>query len=121
MAYLDIHNARKTYDSFAALDQLADLGIGRVMTSGGCETALAGAPRIALLVAHAANRIELLPAGKINAANVAELIRRTRCTQVHAAVRTPLVDPTAPADSYEVASPPDVIAVRATLKDLKSR
>jgi copper homeostasis protein len=84
-------------DAHAALRQLTDLGIRRVMTSGGQATALAGAERIASLVQQAAGKIEILPAGKINAANAAELIGRTGCRQVHASLRTTVASSLLPA------------------------
>jgi copper homeostasis protein len=79
-------------DPLAALDELADLGFARVLTSGGSATAEAGAERLAELVRHAGPRIEVLPAGSIQPANVVSLIRVTGCTQVHAAVRADVPD-----------------------------
>ena len=76
-----------TPDPRQALDQLIDLGIRRVMTSGQRATALDGAAVIAGLIARAADRIEVLPAGGIRAENVRELIANTGCDQVHSSVR----------------------------------
>jgi copper homeostasis protein len=70
-------------DKRAAVDQLIDAGCNRVLTSGGQPTAKEGANTIRELIAHAAGRIELLPAGEIRAENVVELVRHTGCTQVH--------------------------------------
>jgi copper homeostasis protein len=76
-----------TPDPFAALEQLIDLGVRRVMTSGQEETAYNGAGRIAELIRRAAGRIEILPAGGINRFTVADVVARTGCDQVHAALR----------------------------------
>jgi copper homeostasis protein len=76
-----------TPDPLAALEQLIDLGVKRVLTSGQAETALRGADLIAELVRRAAGRIEVLPGGGINRHTVAELVVRTGCTQVHASLR----------------------------------
>ncbi|MBN9119989.1 MAG: NAD(P)-binding protein [Planctomycetes bacterium] len=76
-----------------ALDALIDLGFERVLTSGGASTAETGATRLAELVRHAGWRIQILPAGKILPETVADLVRETRCDQVHAAVRAPATDP----------------------------
>jgi copper homeostasis protein len=70
-------------DPFDALETLIDLGVSRVLTSGGAGTALEGADRIRMLVERAAGRIEILPGGGIREENVEQLVRRTRCTQVH--------------------------------------
>jgi copper homeostasis protein len=78
---------------FAALEQLIDLGVGRVMTSGQARTALEGAGLIAGLLRRAAGRIEVLPAGGITSANVSDLLTRTGCTQVHCGLRTDWHDP----------------------------
>ncbi len=76
-----------TPEPLEALETLIDLGIRRVMTSGRQGTALEGADLIAELMRRAAGRIEVLPAGGIQAGNVAELLARTGCDQVHASLR----------------------------------
>jgi copper homeostasis protein len=75
-----------------ALEQLIDLGVRRVLTSGQAATALEGAALIAKLIAAARGRIEILPAAGINAGTVLPLLRRTGCDQVHASLRTTRVD-----------------------------
>jgi copper homeostasis protein len=70
-------------DPMAELEALIELGITRVLTSGGAKTALEGADRIRALIERAAGRIEILPAGGIREHNVEEVIRRTGCSQVH--------------------------------------
>jgi len=75
-----------TPNPVAALEALIDVSCARVLTSGGRETASEGATRIGELIARAAGRIEVLPAGGIRAHNVADLISRTGCNQVHASV-----------------------------------
>jgi copper homeostasis protein len=74
-------------DPSEALAVLIDLGITRVMTSGGHPTALDGAASIARLVQAAAGRIEILPAGGIRPANVRRVLARTGCNQVHTSLR----------------------------------
>jgi copper homeostasis protein len=76
-----------TPDPLAALEQLIDLGLRRVLTSGQEETAYNGAARIAQLIARAAGRIEVLPAGGVNRFTVADVLARTGCDQVHASLR----------------------------------
>jgi copper homeostasis protein len=76
-----------TPDPFTALEQLIDLGVRRIMTSGQQENAVKGAGCIAELTRRAAGRIEMLPAGGINPTTVAEVLARTGCDQVHASLR----------------------------------
>lgn len=75
-----------TLDPKTTLEALVEIGFRRVMTSGGQSTALQGASVIRELITQAANRIEVMPAGGIRGHNVAELIARTGCNQVHASV-----------------------------------
>lgn len=74
-------------DPFEALEQLIDLGVRRVMTSGGKPTALEGMAVIADLVRRAAGRIEILPAGGIRPVNVRRVVSQTGCDQVHSSLR----------------------------------
>jgi len=73
-------------DPMKALDQLIDLGVKRVMTSGQEASAYNGAGNIARFIQHAAGRIEVLPAGGINRFTVADVVSRTGCDQVHASL-----------------------------------
>lgn len=108
-----------TPDPFDCLEQLVDLGIRRVMTSGQEATAYNGAARIAELIERAAGRIEILPAGGINRFTIADVLARTGCRQVHASLRTRITDPSVAArphisfgsgvhwaeDSYDATNP----------------
>ena len=76
-----------TPDPFAALEQLIDLGVRRVMTSGQEESAYNGASLIAELIQRAAGRIEVSPAGGVNHFTAADVIARTGCDQLHASLR----------------------------------
>lgn len=73
-------------EPLTGLDQLCDLGVLRVMTSGQEASAYNGAARIAEFIRHAAGRIEVLPAGGINRFTVADVIDRTGCDQIHASL-----------------------------------
>lgn len=73
-----------TPDLSVALDQLIELGVARVLTSGGAVTALEGVETIAGLVEQSRGRISVMAGGKIREDNVAEIIARTGVTEVHA-------------------------------------
>lgn len=68
---------------FEALEQLIELGMDRVLTSGNQTTALEGAGLIAQLVQAAAGRIEITGGGGVRAENLAQLIAKTGLNQVH--------------------------------------
>lgn len=72
-----------TPDPFKALEQLIDLGITRILTSGQQASAPAGVELIAKLIAQAGKRIEILPGGGIRPRHMNDILRRTRCCQLH--------------------------------------
>jgi len=74
-------------DLVVSLERLIDLGVDRVLTSGGARTAPEGAARISRLVIQAERRIEILAGGGIDGDNVARLVRDTGVREVHFSVR----------------------------------
>ena len=79
-------------DPADTLEQLIDLGVTRVLTSGQEANAYNGAAPIARFVQQAAGRIEILPGGGINRFTLADILARTGCTQVHASLTTTRTD-----------------------------
>ena len=71
-------------DQDAGLDVLMELGVARVLTSGGAATALDGAASLRRLVDRSAGRIEILAGGKVRGPNVAAVVERSGVQQVHA-------------------------------------
>lgn len=72
-----------------ALETLVDLGVGRVLTSGGAPTAPSGAGVIAGLVEQARGRIEVLPGGGVRSDNAALLARISGCGWIHGSFSRP--------------------------------
>jgi copper homeostasis protein len=72
-----------TRDREWALDTLIDLGVARVLTSGGAPTALEGAAELSRLVHRAAERIAVMAGGSITSANVSDVVRSTGVKDVH--------------------------------------
>ena len=121
-------------DPAIALEQLIDLGIARVLTSGGAETAIAGAETIRRLREQAAGRIEILPGSGIRPHNVAALLAITGCEQIHASLSALgydrstqarpeirfAVDPP-PADRYRATDGQAVNAMRQALDAIAAR
>ncbi|MDQ6870493.1 MAG: copper homeostasis protein CutC [Gemmatimonadota bacterium] len=66
-----------------ALDVLIQVGVSRVLTSGGARTALEGASVISSLVAQARDRIVIIAGGAIRERNVRGLVARTGVREVH--------------------------------------
>jgi copper homeostasis protein len=82
-----------TPDPFRALEQLVDLGITRILTSGQRDSVPEGAELIAELIERAGKRIEILPGGGIRPFNVREIVDKTRCRQVHLTAWNTVKDP----------------------------
>ena len=72
-----------TPDAFAAVEQLVEMGITRILTSGQKDTVPEGMDLIRALMERAGNRIEILPGGGIRPYQVKDVIARTGCRQVH--------------------------------------
>ena len=82
-----------TPDPFRALEQLIDLGFTRVLTSGQQDSVPEGLDLIRRLVEHAGDRIEIMPGGGIKPYAIPEILRVTRCRQIHVAAWKPQHDP----------------------------
>lgn len=69
------------------LEQLIDLGVNRILTSGQQPTALQGAGLLAELVKQADGRIIIMPGCGVNESNIAELAKRTQASEFHFSAR----------------------------------
>ena len=72
------------------LSQLVELGLARILTSGGRSSALVGADAIASLVLGAGVDITIVAGGFVRARNVREVVRRTGVGEVHSRFVSPL-------------------------------
>lgn len=75
-----------TRDPLEALEALLTLGVDRVLTSGGADTAAAGAATIAAMVERAGDALVVMAGGGIRAHNVAAVVRQTGVREVHARI-----------------------------------
>jgi copper homeostasis protein len=66
-----------------ALEALMQLGIARVLTSGGSATALEGVERIAALTRRAAGQIAVMAGGGVREETVQEIVHRAGVREVH--------------------------------------
>lgn len=74
-------------DPFRTLDELMQLGIDKLLTSGQQANALLGADLIARLRMAAANSLVIMPGGGINQHNIQQLLEKTAVTEFHASAR----------------------------------
>jgi copper homeostasis protein len=77
-------------DPLRALDICRALGMQRVLTSGGKNLAIEGAPMLKRIVDQASGRIRIAAAGGINPVNVVELVECTGVGEVHFAAQRAL-------------------------------
>ena len=70
-------------DRDAALESLMQLGVTRVLTSGGAASALDGVSGIASLVRRAAGQIEIMAGGGVREETVQEIVHRAGVREVH--------------------------------------
>ena len=94
--YMDVtfHKAfDEVPDQLEALDCLRDLGIQRILTSGGKNTALEGVEALADLVDEASEDLIIMPGGGIRPANL-ETIMETGAREYHSACIKPGADRT---------------------------
>jgi len=70
-------------DPFAALEDLIEIGVDRVLTSGQQADAVSGAETIRQLVEAAGDRILVMACGGLDETNVADVISKTGVSEVH--------------------------------------
>ncbi len=76
-----------------ALEQLIEVGVDRILTSGQQPTAPLGAGLLAKLVQAAAGRIEILGGAGVRPENLTRLVAQTGLKQVHLAAASDSIDP----------------------------
>lgn len=70
-------------DAFRSLDDLIEIGVDRILTSGQEATAVEGADLIGELVRRADGRISIMACGNLNERNLAKVIAATNVHEVH--------------------------------------
>lgn len=111
-------------DPLAALDDLLELGVDRLLTSGAAATAIEGADLIAELVRRSGPDLTVLPGGGITPQNAAALVIATGARELHFSARTEVASrPPAvrvgPLDGGRYRTDPQVVAaIVAAVADL---
>jgi copper homeostasis protein len=88
----------KAFDVSADLDvsiqQLIELKVDRVLTSGGYTSAQEGIEKLAYLQNKYGSYIEILVGGGVRSENALSIINKSFCTQIHSSARGYAYDPT---------------------------
>jgi copper homeostasis protein len=74
-------------DLTRSLEAVIALGVARVLTSGGCATALEGSKTIAQLVRRSAGRIRIMAGAGIRATSIAAVARSSHAHEFHGSAR----------------------------------
>lgn len=75
-------------DPHQALEDLIDLGVDRVLTSGQESSALEGLDLIAALVQQAGERIIVMPGGGVNERNIHKIVQQSGVREIHLSARS---------------------------------
>lgn len=81
-------------DPILAIEQLIDLKVDRILTSGLENKAIEGKKLIQYLVENYGNQIEILAGSGINDSNVINFVEETKVNQVHSSCKDWLIDKT---------------------------
>lgn len=111
-------------DPVAAVETACSIGIDKVLSSGGANSARAGAPMLAEMVAAAAGRLSVIAGGGVRPETVAALVASTGVDEVHASASIPAPPASAPETALGFAALPQRITDRrlvAALRDALSR
>ncbi|WP_413451921.1 copper homeostasis protein CutC [Georgenia phoenicis] len=111
-------------DPAAVMGRLADLGVTRVLTSGGGVTAVDGVDTLARMVTAAEGRVQVMAGGGVSVADVPRLAA-AGVSAVHLSARRLVTDagPAGPGGGpagYEVTDPALVAAAAAAVAGLRS-
>ncbi len=83
----------QTPDPLRALDELVELGIDRVLTSGGRPTAREGAPLLAQLVDRARGRIAIMAGGGLTLGDLQAMITEVGLRELHFGSAAAVIEP----------------------------
>jgi copper homeostasis protein len=92
-------------DPLRSIDLAAELGIERILTSGGGRTAEAGIDELKRFVSHAAGRLSIMAGSGIHAGNAVEIVQQTGVREIHGSFskRTRSYDPSVQKFGFSVA------------------
>ncbi|MGN7800807.1 copper homeostasis protein CutC [Leifsonia sp. 22587] len=107
-------------DPLTAVEELADLGVDRVLTSGGAARSVDGIPSLRKLVGQAAGRLQVMAGGGVRVDDIASLAA-SGVAAVHLSARTTVTGgPSGPGGgeaAYDITDPAVVAAAVETARD----
>lgn len=68
------------------LEQVIETGVDRILSSGCAESAADGVVILAQLVKEANGRVKIMPGGGVTLDNIAQILRATGATEIHASL-----------------------------------
>ncbi len=77
-------------DPFQAMEQLIDLGVTRILSSGQVPSAEHGAELLGELVKQADGRIIIMPGAGVNSKNITEIVTKTGASEFHLSGKRPI-------------------------------
>lgn len=77
----------KSRDLFESLENLINLGVDRILTSGGVDKAIDGVTTIGQLVKMANDRVIIMPGSGVNVDNIGQIIEATGVKEIHLSAR----------------------------------
>ncbi len=80
-------------DLLLSLEQVAETGADRILTSGGAPTAIGGTATLRNLVEAASGRVIVMACGAIDHQNVQGVLEKTLVREIHVGLRTPIASP----------------------------
>lgn len=107
-------------DPVAAVETLAELGVHRILTSGGVVRAEDGIPTLRKMVRAADGRLDIMACGGIRANNVHAIVEATGVRDIHAAPRRPTRQPNPSTVDFGAAPEFDTAAAEALLAAIRS-
>ncbi|WP_265520978.1 copper homeostasis protein CutC [Oerskovia flava] len=103
-----------------ALDLLVELGVTRVLTSGGAARSIDGLERLRLMAQHADGRIQVMAGGGVRIEDVPDLVA-AGVDAIHLSAKATVADDGGPGgggdDGYEVTDPRVAFAAATALAD----
>ncbi|MDR6970139.1 copper homeostasis protein CutC [Leifsonia shinshuensis] len=107
-------------DPLTAVEELADLGVDRVLTSGGAARSVDGIPSLRELVGQAAGRLQVMAGGGVRVDDIASLAA-SGVAAVHLSARTTVTGgPSGPGGgeaAYDITDPAVVAAAVESARD----
>lgn len=90
-------------DPYKAIEKLIEIGIDRILTSGGREKASDGEKLLKNLQKDYGEKIQLLAGSGVNAGNARQLVEKTGITQVHSSCKGWILDTTTQSENVSYA------------------